>query len=421
MSSVAVVAHRGKSFGGGLRELRAVLARHGVTDPLWFEVPKSKRAPKEMRRALDAGADLVFVWGGDGMVQRCIDALAGDSVAIAILPAGTANLLASNLGIPQDLEQAVEIGLHGERRTLDTALLDGERFAVMAGVGLDALMIRDAGRGLKDRLGRVSYVVTGAKNIRLPRFGARVRIDGATWFDGKAGCVLVGNVGKIFGGVDVFPRAAPDDGRLDVGVVTAKGLTQWLRALARTATGKAERSPFVEITTARKVRIELDRKMPVELDGGDRPPRKRIKVACRRSGRSRVLPCTRAHREHGCAGPGDLGARRRRRARDTALPRARMRLVRDAFVRLRAADGFSHARSMAFLIALVMVQGVIGLVGLASAIGAGAARRCDRPHDRGGRTRPDGQDGHRRGRPGTARAGLRGSGSRSCSGSSARS
>jgi len=90
--------------------------------------------------------------------------------------------------------------------------------------------------------------------------------------------VLVGNVGSLFGGVEVFPDATPDDGRLEVGVVTAKGLTQWVRALARTATGKADQSPFVDVTVARKVRIDLDRKMPVELDGGDRPPRKRVKM-----------------------------------------------------------------------------------------------------------------------------------------------
>jgi YegS/Rv2252/BmrU family lipid kinase len=284
MTAVAVIAHRKKSLGGGLVELRAVLARHGVHDPMWFEVPKSKRAPKAIRRAVGAGADLVFVWGGDGTVQRCIDALDGAAATVAILPAGPANLLATNLGIPQDLDAAVEIGLHGPRRALDSGLVDGERFAVMAGIGVDALMIRDADGSLKDRLGRLSYVLTGAKNLRTPRFAARVRVDGVTWFEGKAASVLVGNVGRIFGGIEVFPGAVPDDGRLDVGVVTAKGVTQWARALARTAVGQAERSPFVEVTTARKVRIDTDRKMAVELDGGDRPARTRVKI--------RVDPCS---------------------------------------------------------------------------------------------------------------------------------
>ena len=77
MTQVAVVAHSGKSLGGGLDELRSLLAQAGVAEPLWFEVPKSKKAPKRVREAVEAGADLVFVWGGDGMVQRCVDALAG--------------------------------------------------------------------------------------------------------------------------------------------------------------------------------------------------------------------------------------------------------------------------------------------------------------------------------------------------------
>ena len=142
---VAVIAHAGKSFGGGLPELRRVLEAQGIEDPFWVEVPKSKKAPAQVKRALDEGAELVFAWGGDGMVQRCVDVLAGSNVGLAILPAGTANLFASNLGIPQDIEAAVAIGLRGDRRELDVGRFNGERFAVMAGAGFDAAMIRDAG------------------------------------------------------------------------------------------------------------------------------------------------------------------------------------------------------------------------------------------------------------------------------------
>ena len=155
---VAVIAHAGKSFGGGLPELRRVLEAQGIEDPFWVEVPKSKKAPAQVKRALDEGAELVFAWGGDGMVQRCVDVLAGSNVGLAILPAGTANLFASNLGIPQDIEAAVAIGLRGDRRELDVGRFNGERFAVMAGAGFDAAMIRDVG-GLKDRFGRAAYVL----------------------------------------------------------------------------------------------------------------------------------------------------------------------------------------------------------------------------------------------------------------------
>jgi YegS/Rv2252/BmrU family lipid kinase len=278
MTSVAVVAHAGKRLGGGLAELRRVLADHGIDDPAWFEVPKSKFAPDCVRDAIAGGADLLFVWGGDGMVQRCIDAVGDAPVVVAILPAGTGNLLARNLDVPLDLAQAVDVGLHGARRTIDVGTVNGERFAVMAGTGLDAMMIRDAGRDLKDRFGRAAYVWTGAKHLRVDPFRVEIDVDGRRWFEGRAGCVLVGNVSKVFGGIEAFDDASPEDGRLELGVVTAKGAVQWLRALARTAVGSADRSKFVRTTKARTIRIRLDRKVPYELDGGDKKARKKLKI-----------------------------------------------------------------------------------------------------------------------------------------------
>jgi diacylglycerol kinase (ATP) len=270
MTKVAVLAHAGKSFGGGLPELRRELERQGVGDPLWVEVPKSRFAPKQVERLLGDGAELLFVWGGDGTVQRCVDAMAGSETALAILPAGTANLLATNLGIPQDVEQAVAIGLHGERRKLDVGRFDGERFAVMAGAGFDASMIQQADGGLKDRLGRVAYVWTGSQNLRAKPFKAKITIDGVPWYAGAASCILVGNVGRLFGGIEVFEDAQPDDGRLEIGVVNAEGIADWLRTLARTAVGHAERSPLVQTTSAKKIKVKLSRKVLYEIDGGDR-------------------------------------------------------------------------------------------------------------------------------------------------------
>ena len=159
---VAVLAHNKKTLGGGLGELREALARHGVDEPIWSEFSKSSQAPARLRDALREGADLILVWGGDGTVQRCIDTVVGHDATLAILPAGTANLLATNLEIPADLEEALNIALHGATRVLDVGKINGEHFAVMAGTGLDALMIRDADRSLKDRFGRAAYVWTGA-------------------------------------------------------------------------------------------------------------------------------------------------------------------------------------------------------------------------------------------------------------------
>jgi diacylglycerol kinase family enzyme len=200
-----VIAHSRKSFGGGLPELRRVLAAEGVTDPLWYAVKKSRSVPKYARLAAAKGADVMFVWGGDGTVQRCVDAVADTDTAVAILPAGTANLLAANLGVPHDLAEAVRVGLHGDRRRLDTGSVNGERFTVMAGAGLDA------------------------------RMRARIEVDGMRFFEGKVSCVLTANVGKILGGVEAFPQARPDDGRLELGVVTARDPVQWARTFGQIA------------------------------------------------------------------------------------------------------------------------------------------------------------------------------------------
>ena len=276
---VAVVAHSGKTLGGGLSELRRVLEAEGIGDPLWYEVPKSRKAPARVRRALAEGVELVFAWGGDGTVQRCVDVLAGTTVSLAIVPAGTANLFATNLGIPKDIGEAVAIGLRGERRSLDVGRLNSERFAVMAGAGFDATMIRDAGDGgLKERLGRVAYVWSGSENLRAKPFRAKIDVDGAGWYKGKASCILLGNMGKLFGGVEAFEDARPDDGKLDVGVVTADGLVEWGRMLARTAVGTAGKSPFAQTTKARSVKVKLNRKILYELDGGERTKVKAFKA-----------------------------------------------------------------------------------------------------------------------------------------------
>jgi YegS/Rv2252/BmrU family lipid kinase len=266
---VAVVAHAEKRLGGGLAELRRVLKAQGVADPLWYEVAKAKHAPDRAQRALDDGAELVFAWGGDGTVRRCMGVLAGTDACLAVIPAGTANLFATNLDIPMDIEEAVAVGLHGERRQLDVGSFSGERFGVMAGVGFDAEMIRGS-EDLKERLGRLAYVWSGSRNLREDAFEAEIRVDGLDWFDGRATCILLGNVGDLFGGVTVFPDARPDDGQLELGVVTAEGLVQWARTLARTAAGDPTLSPFVRATRARKVKVQLDRKVRYELDGGDR-------------------------------------------------------------------------------------------------------------------------------------------------------
>jgi diacylglycerol kinase (ATP) len=294
MSTVAVVAHSGKTMDGGLPALRKALSSKGVTDPLWIEVDKSRKAPKQIRSALDHGADLIFVWGGDGMVQRGVDVLAGTDATLAIVPAGTANLFASNLGIPKHIDAAVEVGLDGARRKLDVGRLNGERFAVMAGVGFDARVIRDATPEMKHALGRSAYVWAGAKNLNAKPFDAEVVVDGDEWYEGPASLVLFGNVGNAFAGVKAFADAQPDDGLLEFGVGSAHGAFQWGRTLARSATGGIRKSRFVHLTKGRKAEVKLSRKVLYELDGGDREKRKTFRVDVQPSAVTVCVPTSEA-------------------------------------------------------------------------------------------------------------------------------
>jgi diacylglycerol kinase (ATP) len=275
---VAVVAHAGKTFGGGLSELRRVLRAEGFDDPIWHEVPKSKKAPPVVARALEDGAELVFAWGGDGMVQRCVDVMAGSDARLGVLPAGTSNLFATNLGIPQDVGEAVAIGLRGRHRRIDVGRFEDERFATMAGVGFDAAMI-EGSSGRKDRLGRASYVLSGIRSLSTKPFEATIEVDGVGWYEGPATCILLGNVGNLFGGVEIFEDARPDDGLIDLGVLTAEGPVDVARAVVRSVAGDAQKSPFVRVTKARSIKTKLDRKMRYEVDGGVRAKVRSFRVA----------------------------------------------------------------------------------------------------------------------------------------------
>ena len=275
------MAHVKKKLGGGLPELRTELGRRGQTEVGWHEVMKSKRVPDAVHAALATDPDLLLLWGGDGTVQRALDTVARrktPDVPIAVLPAGTSNLFASNFDIPHELSGALDVAFGGVRKRIDVGSFNGERFGVMAGVGFDALMIGDASRRMKDRLGRAAYVYTGLKNLRRAAVNAEVCVDDRLWFTGSTPCLLVGNVGDLFGGIEVFADAQPDDGVLDVGVLTSEGPVQLLRAATRTAVGSADKSPFVRITQGRKVRVQLDRKVRYELDGGDRKKVRSFKV-----------------------------------------------------------------------------------------------------------------------------------------------
>lgn len=277
MGTVAVVLHKKKVRGKARAAVREVLAASGA-EVLWYEVPKSRKARKKARKAVTKGAELVFAWGGDGTVQRCVDALAGGDAALAVVPAGTSNLLATALGIPDDPAEAVRIGLDGRRRRLDTGTVNGEHFAVVAGAGLDALVVADADSALKGRIGRAAYVYTGLKNLGADAFEVDVEVDGERVFRGRATSVLVANTREAVGGLELSEASEPDDGVMEIGVVTAEGPLQLISTAARALLGSADASPHLTTSDGTSVVLQLGRAVPYELDGGEREPARLLEI-----------------------------------------------------------------------------------------------------------------------------------------------
>jgi YegS/Rv2252/BmrU family lipid kinase len=205
--------------------------------------------------------------GGDGTVMACVTGLAGTEVPLAVLPGGTGNLLATNFDVPADLEGAVEVALDGDRVRLDVAAMDDDRFVVMGGVGFDAAMLRDADPRLKEHLGAVAYVLSGFKHLRRRATRFRLGLDDRPPVERTGQGVLVGNLGRLQGGLPVMPDARPDDGLLDVAVLQTRTVLDWLTLAWRVLLRRPRKDPQLELFTARRVEVSCDRPQPVERDG----------------------------------------------------------------------------------------------------------------------------------------------------------
>jgi diacylglycerol kinase (ATP) len=244
--------------------------------------------PGQTRAAIESGAECVIACGGDGTVRAVADALAGSGVHLGVVPFGTGNLLAKNVGLPEGFD-AIPIAMSSSARKFDVGVINGERFAVMAGTGLDALMIRDASSTVKERVGSLAYVLSALRNLRAGQVDVEVTVDGSPWFSGPSAMVLIGNLGQITGGLDVFPDAASDDGLLDIAVLTPERARDWLTIGQRLVRNAPQPEGLVRRTQATDITIELAEPTPWELDGEDRDPtstltlgieRKALEVRC---------------------------------------------------------------------------------------------------------------------------------------------
>ena len=279
---VAVVAHAGKTLGGGLPELRRVLADRGHRRPALVRGAEGQEgARRRCERALEEGAELVFAWGGDGMVRRCVGVLAGADGRARGPARRDANLFATNLGIPSGHRAGgARSGCAASARRIDVGRFNGERFAVMAGAGFDAAMIRDAD-DLKERLGRAAYVCSGAREPAAPsRSSAQIEVDGADVVR-RAGDAASWSAtsARSSAASRSSPTRGPTTGCSSSASSTAEGLVQWTRD-ARPHRGRRPADVAVRPRDegAQRVKVKLDRKVRYELDGGDRSKVKTFKV-----------------------------------------------------------------------------------------------------------------------------------------------
>ncbi len=283
MVKLAVVAHQDKLGGSTKKALQRALTDAGFGDAPWTMVPKARKTTAAARTAVEGGAEVVLVCGGDGTARAGAEALVGTDAALAVLPAGTANLFANGLSLPMDPAGIVAAIANGTRRTIDTGVCNDLTFSVMAGTGFDAAMIDDADNA-KDRLGMLAYVRSGVRNARRSEpMTMQVDVDGERFFDGDATCVLVGNIGTLKGGLAAFPDASPTDGRLDVAVVTAAGMKQWAGVLWSTVRRRPHESGHAHMTQGEKIGVALDGKQRLQLDGGTKGTAKQLDFAIRPS------------------------------------------------------------------------------------------------------------------------------------------
>jgi YegS/Rv2252/BmrU family lipid kinase len=254
------------------RKVTRALELRGYDDPLWLETRVDDAGNAMAKRAIENESDLVLVAGGDGTVRVVCAALAHTGIPVGVIPAGTGNLLARNLHIPLDLDDALERILDGRDRRIDLVSvhgdeLDTDRFAVMAGLGLDAAIISDAPPHLKAQIGWTAYLVSAAKNINHPSVRVRLALDDGEPIDRRVRTVVIGNVGMLQANIPLLPDARPDDGLLDVVVIAPRRVTQWPIVVWRLLTRTNRTDMYLERFTGRKIEITAAVDVQRQLDG----------------------------------------------------------------------------------------------------------------------------------------------------------
>lgn len=226
---------------------------------------------REIDRVANEGPiDLIVAAGGDGTVSSVANALVGRDIPIGVVPLGTANVLARDLGIPVELDAAARLLVGPNRvRTIDALVVDGHHYFTQFGVGIDSIMIRDTKDKNKRRFGRWAYLWTAAKALAgfQPRRFDLV-IDGRQATH-RASQIVVANTGMM--GQPPFrwgPDIEPDDGRANLCVVRASSLVDYLSLFWNVVTSRHRKNPRVRyLTASERIEIRTRAPLPAQADG----------------------------------------------------------------------------------------------------------------------------------------------------------
>ena len=271
----AVIVNPAKSVGPALKgAIFRLCETQGWAEPLWLETTVEDPGVGQAREALELGADVVIAAGGDGTVRCVAEVLAGTGTPMGLVPLGTGNLLARNLGVDiADPVAACFDVLNGSDRTVDVVKATFDRsddeqvFLVMAGLGYDAAIMADTVDVLKDRMGWLAYVEAGIRKLPGKPVRARISIDGGAPVRRRIRSVMVGNCGRIMGGIEIFPDAKVDDGVLDLLLLSPRGRFGWLGVIAGIFGRNKEETESVDYFQGKSAEITLEHEQEFQLDG----------------------------------------------------------------------------------------------------------------------------------------------------------
>jgi YegS/Rv2252/BmrU family lipid kinase len=218
------------------------------------------------KRAVQEGFGRIVAAGGDGTVNHVANGIAGSNATLGILPIGTVNVFAMELGLPSnDLQRCWDIVQAGTVRLVDLPSANGRYFVQLGGIGLDAQAVKETTLAFKRSLGPLSYLISAAHIAGRQPPKLSIESEDAPVREGSF--LLVGN-GRLYGGpFPFFKQAAIDDGLLDVVVFKRLGFLEIIKYLHDVVFSSDIRVPEIEYFQTRQLRVSSEQDVPMELDG----------------------------------------------------------------------------------------------------------------------------------------------------------